>query len=186
MGWESLALELELDQLTTVFGVNAFIVGADTVRVRIILPHNLSRGVVTMMRIRGMIFNVYPADNLALPGAGRRLVTHAMNLQLVPVTNNTVVLDSVLDPRNVTDQESNRVIWRHNYTADLTAGAGADVAAVRFLPQVDTTELDVKSMRRWDRALWSLVLVSSYDTVEGFDHRINLDLRGLFKASDGV
>lgn len=186
MGWESLAMELDLDVLTVVMGVNAFVVGANTVRIRVILPHNLSRGVVTMMRVRGMINNVFPITNLAISVTGRRLMTHAMNMQLVPVTNNTVVLDSVLDPANVTDQESNRVLWRHTYSADLNAQAGTDVGGLRFAQQKDATDLDVKSMRRWDRALWSLLLVSSYDTVEGFDHRLNLDIRGLFKASDGV
>ncbi len=185
LSWESLVQDLQFPQLTQALSTNAFVVGTDTVRVRVILPHNLTRGVVTMLRVRGAIYNGYQQINLA-GGNGNRLVSHAMNIQLVPVTNNTVVLDSVLDPRNPTDLESNRVLWRRTYNADLNATDGVSIGAVRRIPHAGPSEIDIKSKRRWDRALWSLLLVSSYDTVEGFDHRINLDLRGLFRASDGV
>ena len=47
-------------------------------------------------------------------------------------------------------------------------------------------EVDIKSKRRFDRALWALVLSLTSETTSQNDHFTAIDLRGYFKAADAL
>jgi len=190
MGWEAIAHDITFDQLSTVMTNVAFTNGPNTIRFRVLLPHNLTRGAVTMVRVRGMIAHGFSDLNLGGSAAdqGNELMALPMNIQLVSVSNDAIDVSSVLDPGNPLDFESNRVLWRRTYQANLEAGGTAALidGVRRRQARGETNEIDIKSQRRWDLSQWALILVKSYNTVQSFDHRISLDLRALFKAPDGV
>jgi len=104
----------------------------------------------------------------------------------VPIQDGAISLDSVLDPRNAADLESNRIIWRRNFYPGIETAGAPLVELVRFFANRGTIEIDVKSKRRWDRALWALIHVVSYDTIEEVNVRATRDIRAYMTAADGV
>ncbi len=186
IGWESLSVDYAYDDLPTMFPSVAAVVGGRTRRFVSLLPANVTRGVVTLERLRmqcswwGEIGNYDGAtqgDNLA----------HPCNIQLVPIQDGAIALDSVLSPRNAADQESNRIIWRHVFWPDFSGDPiGTAVEALRVFQHRAPLEFDVKSKRRFDRAVWALIFVVEYSTLNEVMFRGNLDIRALFRSSDGV
>jgi len=148
----------------------AQVVGARTISFRVLMPHNLTRGVVTLKRIRGSV--------LALPS--QALQTIACAIQLVPVRADTIASNDILDPLSAFDLESNRIIWRKNF---LLVQDTVATPAVRYSMHMD---IDVKSQRRWARNLWSLAFITSSLTANLANDIIWADMRALFSATDAL
>lgn len=183
--WESVATSLIGDQITDIFpNIDNTVAGIDT-RFRVLIPVNVSRGTVTLRRLRGM-FNVWFNEADVGAAQGQLRAQLPWNIQMVPIQDAAITVGTVLEPRNAADQESNRILMKGVYTADATSGTGILMNTVRMLGMKENTELDVKSMRRWDRATWALVMACSFPTADFFELRGNLELRGLFTTGDGL
>lgn len=172
LGWESLA---------NVSGTNAAVfnvVTAATILSRVLLPENLTRGVVTLERIRGCVFFV-GADN-DFTAFGDEFIT--AGIQLVPLVNGVVPVQSVLDPDNAGDLESNRWIWRCTYGPANQYASATITRAVCYTPP--SSEIDVKSRRRFNRSAWALYMTVTGPGVTQFN--TNLTIRALFRSGDGM
>ncbi len=184
IGWESLQAAYLYEDLPTMFPSVADVSGGLTTRFVSLIPANVTRGVVTLERMK--IMTSYYWSVLALDSANEGdNIPLAMNIQLVGVQDGAIALDSVLSPRNAADQESNRVIWRHTFWPDLSDAAGAVIDTIRVY-QSQGTEFDVKSKRRFDRANWALIYVCQYPTIPEIQVRGFLDIRALFRTADGI
>lgn len=186
IAWKSLAVNLAPSSLDVAFPTVASVVAGQTLRFRTLIPENVTKGTVTLERIRGQTLVWWLG--LIIDGAGEfPQVVVPMNIQLVPVQNEVVALDSVLNPRNAADLESNRIIWRRNYYPNLSTVDGTNIdGARRFDCRPMTEEIDIKSRRRFDRATWALIMAVSYATVQEVDVDAAIDLRALFRTSDGL
>jgi len=162
----------------------AYTAGIFDVRYAILMPVNVLRGAVTLMRMRGSIHCYFDVTNVGAVN-GDTGAFMSMTMQLVPVRDGAIVDLSVLNPINSADLESNRILWRRDYFPSLVVTGGL-LDGQRVLSQLGDTEIDVKSKRRFDRANWALVLSVSLATFVNNQHRIGLSLRGLFLATDGL
>ena len=181
--WEALQAIITPKSISTVFGTNVLILGNFTTRFLTLIPQNVTRGVVTLERIRGEIRVFFDRDNSVLT-AEEMLVQ--MQIQLVPIRNGAIVNEAVLSPENLADLESNRILWRRNYyVADViaTTVAGSVLNPGQMNTRVD---VDVKVRRRFDRALWALIIVVRSATAAEDFNLCTLDLRGLFRATDAL
>jgi len=106
-----------------------------------------------------------------------------MMMQLMPARDGAVLTDSCLAANNAADLESNRILWRHQFWPATTDAITFDVQPVSVAHMV---EVDIKSKRRFDRALWALVLSLTSETTSQNDHFTAIDLRGYFKAADAL
>ncbi len=185
LGWESLAVDFNFDTLDVMFPSVAAVVAGRTRRFVSLLPANVTRGVVTLERLH--MQNNYAIDVQNFNGAvnGEKIYIPA-NIQLVPVQDGSISLDSVLSPRNAADQESNRLLWRHTFEALGQISAGVQIDGALTWQCRPPSEFDVKTKRRFDRALWALIYVVEYETIG--EVRVNgyLDIRALFRTSDGL
>ncbi len=169
--------------LSTVFGTVSLTLGNFTTRYLTLIPVNVTRGVVTLERIRGEIRVFFDRDN-SVANTEKMLVQ--LQIQLVPIRNGAIVDDAVLSPENLADLESNRILWRRNYyVADVLA---TTVAGSVLNPGQQNTrvDVDVKVRRRFDRALWALIIVCRSKTTADDFNLCTLDLRGLFRAADAL
>lgn len=175
LGWESL-ISSKVYQVTDNIFTNIGPVG--TVRFTPLIPQNVTRGVVTVMRIVGQMRVYFDSPDVL----GDNMLD--FNIQLVPVQDGNVVNNAVLDPANSADQESNRILWRRTYENEFPI-SGATIHKASSGNEQPCT-IDIKTKRAFDRALWALVLVVDRTTTAGTDTRVNVDLRGLFKTADGI
>lgn len=144
------------------------------------IPGNVVRGVVTLERIRGQ-FQYYWADgDVALTIGAWPIFA---SIQLVPLRDGGIVTDSVLSSRNSGDLESNRFIWRQAYYPSTPAFAGV---GDNFLTHEGPYAVDVKSRRRFDRALWAMILVIDIDADSILTALVCSEFRALFRATDGL
>jgi len=183
--WESLSIDVTTDGHDSVFNVLAFAAGGFDIRYQVLLPPNVTRGVVTLERLR-MEWDTYfrsSALSLALPNA---FTCIPWNIQLVPVRDGVIDDTAVLDPRNTADTENNAILARGLRTPLLTDTAGATIGAVRSFNCRQDVAMDIKSKRRFDRSLWALIMVCSGPSGLTLDWLHNIDIRALFLASDGV
>ncbi len=136
-----------------------------------------------MMRVRGS-FDVYFED------AGLLLDfiqwPADVSVQLAPVRNGSVLNTSILSTFNAADQESNRIVWQRLYlpqTNGIQVGPGGErlINSNRI-----HGEVDIKVKRRFDRALWALVLVIEAGALSGALHHCQGTMRALFSAGDGL
>jgi len=185
LGWESLSVSQIPTILPTAFPTAVNVVGGITTRLLTLIPENVTRGVVTLERIRGNIFVMWNAGLTFGPG-GINFIPVPMNIQLAPVQNGVLATNAVLDPANAADLENNRIIWRQTWYPSWNDQVGVLVGGVRFMQQRQPFEIDVKSKRRFDRALWTLVMVVRYPTVEEVFVHAGLDMRALFRTGDGL
>jgi len=185
IGWEMLQNEFLYDTAAnTLPNIDSTSGGID-VRFTPLIPINVTRGALTLVRIVGNISILFNQVDMAAAG-GQGSAALPMNIQLVPARNGVLEVGSVLDPANSADNESNRIIWRQTYICGLEDTNGALVNSVRVYPQLTDPTINVKSQRRFDRANWALVLAASFNSVDFFNLRTIFDLRGLFKTTDGV
>jgi len=180
--WESLANSYIYDTLDNKFPVPGLVIGANVVQFRVLTPINVTRGVVTLQRIRGTIgVGWVPGDLNGVNGVD--LIALAMNIQLMPARGGVILDNSVLDPRNAADQESNRILWR------LTAltpndDPGILISGARFF--LRDYAIDVKVSRRYDVSEWALVMAINYDAVAIANAIAMVEMRALYLATDGV
>ncbi len=185
LGWESLAIDLTYEDLPTMFPSAAAVVGGRTRRFVSLLPANVTRGVVTLERLRMQNQYWIETQNYNGAGTGQNIVLPA-NIQLVGIQDGGISLDSVLSPINAADQESNRLLWRHQFWGDVNLSAGGPVDGPNLIQTRLPNEFDIKTKRRFDRANWALIYCVEYDTVN--EPRVHgmLDIRALFRSSDGL
>lgn len=183
LSWEALATTTDLENLTLQFINAAVVAGGFTSRFRVLIPVNVSRGPITLLRIRGRMLTTWTETMLAA-ASGTERVAVPYNIQLVNIRNGAIDPSGVLDPRSGADMESNRIIWR--YTAYPTFGArgGVNVGATNVF--TETYDIDVKVKRRFDRATWALIMCVSYDSADEVLVDTSLDMRALFMTPDGV
>jgi len=182
--WESLGQTQTPVDLPGQFVNNAFDAGIFRIRYAVLLPQNVTRGVVTLVRLRGSLVVYFPVADIS-QGTGPQSTFMETNIQLVPIANGVIQDEMILNPLNAADLESNRIIWRQNYTMEARAD-GALIASQRFYSQHEKTEVDVKSKRRFDRALFALVIVVAYPIIDETSIRVGMGWRGLFLAADGL
>jgi len=162
----------------------AIVAGGLTTRYRVLTPINVTRGVISLVRMRGRMNTQINTTNVSGAGGQTRDVV-PFNIQLCPARNGSIVNDAVLDPRNAADLESNRILWR--YTMYIDAGSdqnGLLINASRFF--TESKEIDIKVKRRYDVSEWALLMVVAYDTVDEIRVNTSVDMRGLFLATDGL
>ena len=183
MGWEAVLEQRVPSDFDVFFPSNVRTSGANNVRFITLIPQNVTRGVVTMLRCRGTIVAYFDSVRLAASFADWPL---SISMQLMPVQNGNIVSASILTPTNTADQESNRILWQRLYYPR----AGTTITSVGALEVHESNyielEVDVKSKRRWDRAVWALILVGEVATLAVAAHQVGGTLRGLFKAADGI
>lgn len=159
------------------------VVGQVQTRQFTLIPANVTRGVVTLERIRGFI-EVY-FDSAELASALENWFVHLM-ITLTPVRDGDIDLTSVLSPGNQADQENNRILWQRLYSpragTTITAPGALEKHESNFVGQ----EVDVKSKRRFARDSWGLSLVMDCNVAAESLHLGAASLRGLFRAGDGL
>ncbi len=163
---------------TTVIGGASF----DTKFVTLI-PANVTRGVVTLERVRGNVGVYFDALEL-----GDAMVNWSvmMQLQLVMARNGAITSPAVLSPMNTADQESNKIIWQRRYypvsSTSITRAGDREVISSNYRYQ----EVDIKVKRRFDRATWALAFVVEAEATALTLHMGYSSLRALFRSADGI
>lgn len=148
---------------------------------RVVVPPNITRGAVTLERVRG---SLWVWNDQGVLEAGEADWNVNLSLQLVPVRNAAVVAESVLDVTNSADQESNRIIWqRQYYPPNVNLAAVAVEIAYFTMPE---PTVDIKSRRRFDRSMWALAVVCETNTGNQTRVLVAGHLRALFRATDAV
>ncbi len=183
ISWESIHSIPTPTAIATVFPTVIRTVGAFTTLSVSLIPQNVTRGAITMERVRGNIEVYFSSTELA--AALDNWPVH-MSMQLSPIRGNTIPAASVLSPMNPTDQESNRIIWQRQYYpragTTITSPGALEIHESNYVG----LEVDIKVKRRWDRALWALQLVVELETNANLLHLTCGALRALFRAGDGV
>jgi len=186
IAWESIANDPVPEALNIAFPNVADVVAGQTLRFRTLLPENVTRGTVTLERIRGWV-NTYTLGTIIDTAGQRANIPIPMNIQLAPIQNGVIIGGAVLDPSNAADNESNRIIWRQTYVPNLNTPDGTAYDGVRaFQNDYASSVIDIKSRRRFDRATWALIMTVVFDTVVEVDVDASVDLRALFRTGDGV
>jgi len=183
IGWESI-LNTPEPQAPNVLFPNAIRAAAGfSTLSRALIPENVTRGVVTLERVRGW-FNVY-YRSLELAAAFINWPI-SVAMMLVPVQNGAFIPQGVLSPFNAADQESNKILWQRLYypnSGTTITGPGA----LEYHTSVGAEiPVDVKVKRRFDRALWALHLVCDIETGGIALHRVGGTMRAIFRTSDGI
>jgi len=182
LGWESMSgASPTPSAIATALPTNAQAAGGINTNFVTMLPQNLTRGVVTLERLRGHIAIYFSEVELAAAFVNWPVF---MSIQLVPLHDGAIVNLAVLSSRNAGDLESNRFLWRRAYMPQR----GTPIVGPGAL-QFDTHngfEVDVKSKRRFDRANWALILVADVEATAMTLHQISVEMRGLFRTADGV
>lgn len=147
-----------------------------------LLPQNLVRGVVTLLRMRGHIA-VHFSTATALDVGGY----YAETIQLIPTRGGDISTASALNPTNAADLESDAIIWRRTCTARQGTGPGL-VAFLDSRPMmIDDFDIrGIKSKRTFDRAQYALWYVASFQDVDAANILLSFDMRALFATSEGA
>lgn len=184
IAWEQLSGSSFTPQaLGTLFPTLAHSTASIETRFMTLMPANVTRGTVTLERVRGFT-HVWFDETQTLLSLIRWPVV--MSMQLVPIRDGTIQITSVLSARNTADLESNRLIWiRGYYPANGTPIIGPGATNLDPGNWMDT-EVDIKSRRRFDRATWALILVVDVDATAKDLHLGAISLRALFRSPDGV
>ncbi len=182
--WESIASALAPVAVSTAFPTSSLLVGSVNTRFVTMIPQNLTRGVITLERIRGHVaFFWNQAADLAVDLD--RWFIKAW-IQLVPLRDGAIQNPAVLSSRNAGDLESNRFIWLRHYLPSTGTTITSPGAIERTGSVTNYIPVDVKSKRRFDRATWALLLGVDIDNDAIASTLVSFDLRGLFKAVDGL
>lgn len=158
-------------------------VGAFTTRALTLIPVNVTRGAVTLERVRGEIQMWF--SEAEITASTNNWPVH-MTLQVVPTADGSIDLDSCLSPGNAADQESNRIVWQRLYYPIAATTMTAPGPVELFSSQHAMVEVDIKVKRRFDRSTWGLALVAECETNAFALHFMGGRLRALFRGSDGI
>ncbi len=183
LGWELILGATVPVDFATAFPLNIRNVGAFNTRAVALVPSNVTRGTLTMMRVRGTIFVYFSSAELAVAFANWPV---HIQLQMVPARDGVINQGAVLSPQNSADQESNRIIWQRLYMPRAGTTITGEGAVELHESSAVALEVDVKVKRRWDRADWALALVSEVETGSVVLHQFGGYLRGLFATGDGL
>lgn len=183
LSWESLAKDTVGGDHNLVFNNLAFTAGGSDIRYLVLLPPNVLRGTLTLVRTK-ITWETWWGAVAIGTGAGSRLARMPWNMQLVPVRDGAIQDAAVLDPDNAADDENNAIIARGLRFAEL--GQEGTLNSLERVPTRQPIFYDVKSQRRFDRSLWALILVTTALAGTTSDMLHALDVRALFKAPDGV
>ena len=182
LSWESLENDNVPAILTAQFPNLAFLVGTFDVRYSVLVPVAVTRGAVTVERIRGEIRMYHEKAQIS---ANIESWPILLMLQLTPVRDGVIVNEAVLDPANSADLESNRIMWRQGYYpqggSDITQGTNLYHTDQECCPQID-----IKSKRRFERSTWALIMTCRCLTISNDDHLCAQDLRALIRSADAV
>jgi len=183
--WESLSVSYTAQDLTVQYPTVSVTAAGFTTRYRTLIPPNVTRGPLTMLRVRGSIYTIFEQGMLAV-ATGTTDMVIPMSIQLVPVRDGSIVDDTVLDMRNAADLESNRILWRGNAWAAYQSNDtnGLQINVLRRYPTM--IDVDVKVKRRWDRATWALIMAETFSSASEDILLQSIELRGLFQSADGV
>ncbi len=184
LAWEALTTTETPATADNQFNNLAFVAGVFSIKYQVLVPVNLVRGALTVVRIRGSMATYFDAVGMGASGSEDEAFVSSA-IMLTPIGNGVIQDVDVLNPLNSADLESNRILWRRTYTPFLT-GDGGVLASNRMHHQKQPTEIDVKVKRRFDRANWALIWVIAISTSALLETRIGVNLRGLFLAPDGV
>ncbi len=183
IGWESILNAPEPQSITTFFPNVIRTVAPNDVRSVSLVPTNQTRGTVTLERVRGWL-NVY-YRSLELATNFDTWPIH-ISMQLVPSQDGAFTPAATLTGFNAADQESNKIIWQRLYYPDTGTTITGPGALEYHTSVCAPIPVDVKVKRRFDRALWSLMLVSESETGGIALHRVGGIMRALFRTSDGI
>lgn len=148
-----------------------------------LIPVNVTRGVVTLERIRGNLDVYFDSTELAADLDNWPVF---FSLQMVQARDGAIRASSALSPMNAADQESNKIIWQRRYYPGSGTTITSPGALERHTSNYFDMEVDVKSKRRFDRATWALALVVEAEAAAVDIHLMQGSLRGLFRTPDGV
>ncbi len=183
IAWENVLDEPEPALVSTKIPTLVRTVGAIETRIATLIPVSVTRGVVTMERVRGNLAVYFNSTELA--AAFANWFVHLM-IQLVPIQDGAIVTDSVLSAGNSADQESNRIIWQRLYYPNVGTTITGPAAVEYHTSQYSGQEVDIKVKRKWDRATWALVLSYDGEAAAVDLHILGGQLRALFRSSDGI
>lgn len=169
--------------LGTVFGTAVRSVGAFDTALITVIPVNVTRGTITLERVRGC-FDVY-FDSAELAASLDNWPVF-VSLQMVQARDGAIRPSSALSPMNAADQESNKIIWQRHYYPDTGTTITSPGPLERHTSNYFALEVDIKSKRRFDRATWALALVVEAEAAAMDIHLCHGSLRALFRTSDGV
>lgn len=177
IAWESIFLQPNPARCDVVFP-NA--TAAADLNFVTVMPQNVTRGSVTLERVRGSM-RIWWQENALLDLADLYV---GLSLQLVNIKGGLIAIRAPLSVTDTADLESNRIIWqRAYYPANQVV---LTLAAEELHPGALATdvEIDIKSRRRFDRATWALILtINTTNLVEKFCAG---NLRALFRSADGL
>ena len=181
--WESLMNEGNPDFINNQLPTIVRTVGAFTTRALTLIPVNVTRGAVTLERVRGVL-DVY-FDEAETTASFNNWAVH-MTLQVVAAADGTIDLPQCLSPANAADQESNKIIWQRLYYPRAGATITGPGAVEFSQSNYAGLEVDIKVKRRFDRSTWGLALVAECETNAFALHIFGGRLRALFRGSDGI
>ena len=183
LGWESLVEEEIPEALSQKLPIAVSTAAPLSVIARTILPVNVSRGTLTMLRVRGTIEIYFGSAELAVSLDNWPI---HMTMQLVPARLGAIDTTSILTPNSADDQESNKIIWQRSYYpragTTITSAGALEVHESNFVG----VEVDIKVKRRFERSTWALALVAQGETNAIDVHLCALRLRALFQSADGI
>ncbi len=181
--WESILNIATPQALDVVCPTTVRTVGLFQTRIVTMIPPNVTRGTVTVERIRGNLQVYFNSTELASSLANWFVFA---SIQLVMVQDGGILSGAALSPGNAADQESNKTMWnRLYYPRAGTTITSPGAVEVHESDHVHL-EVDVKVKRRFDRATWALALVLEAETTAMTLHLMGGTLRGLFRSSDGL
>jgi len=183
IGWESIFGGTVPDDIDNVLSTDVRSTGAFNTRALTLIPINVTRGIVTMLRVRGELDIYFLSSELA--AAFVNWPVH-LSIQLVPARNGVFEAGAILSPQNSADQESNRTLWQRVYMPDTGTTITGPGAVEYHTSDKKGLEVDIKVKRRWDRAEWALMLVGEVEGVAIGLHQLSGYMRALFAAGDGV
>lgn len=155
----------------------------------ILVPIVATRGIVTLLRVRGFLGTAFDQMATEDPVTLRNRTCHFM-LQMVPKDQaNVNVPDGfqLLSGNLAANQESNRIL---NQWVATTSGMHATVEQSDGVTSSSEAqwfrEIDVRVKRRFHRPQWALVLSATIPSAAQDSIKVYANFRMLFRADDGM
>lgn len=183
IGWESIMNAPTPVALATLFNNQIRTVSGIATKALQMIPVSVTRGTLTMLRVRSTIEVYFSSVKLAAALANWPV---QLSMQLVPARNGVFEPEAILSTNNAADQESNRIVWQRQYYPNARTTITSPGALKVHTSTSHGMEVDVKVKRRWDRANWALMLIANVELNAAVLHLAGGALRALFSTADGV